>query len=52
MDGADYAAHPPDDGWLDEREEERRRADQTMDRIANTLIDVAQTEGLPDETHA
>lgn len=52
MDGADYAAHPLDGGWIDTREVEGRGTDGKIDRIADELIDILHGEGRPDETHA
>ncbi|HUU83442.1 MAG TPA: hypothetical protein VM243_08065 [Phycisphaerae bacterium] len=41
MDGSDYAAHQPDDSWLETCEVERRASRQRMDRIGNKMIDVS-----------
>ena len=40
MDGSDYAAHQPDDSWLEGCEAEQRASRQKMDQIGNKMIDL------------
>ena len=41
MDGSDYAAHQPDDSWLEACEAEQRASRQRMDFIGNKIVDLA-----------
>ncbi len=52
MDGSDYAAQPLDDSWREAREAERRAAGKRLDRIANRIVDLAQTGGSADANHS
>ena len=40
MDGSDYAAHPPDDSWLEDCEDQQRASRQRMDQIGNKIVDL------------
>ncbi len=40
MDGGDYAAHQPDDSWLEACEAEQRESRQRMDQIGNKMVDL------------
>jgi len=48
MDASDYASRPLDDSWREAREAERRQAGKKLDRIANRIVDLAQTGGSAD----
>lgn len=40
MDGSDYAAHQPDDSWLETSEGEQRASRERMHQIGNKMVDV------------
>ncbi len=40
MNGSDYAAHQPDDSWLEACEAQQRASRQRMDQIGNRIVDL------------